>query len=172
MGAVEAVLDGAGRMLGGVNLKQTAAVRMLGLTKIPMLFFVGPRVLRVDDDGCEIVIPLRYRTKNHLGSMYFGALAAGADLAGGLNAAVLMWRQHKNVQLIFKDFRADFLKRADGDVHFLCREGRQVREAVEQADATGERVTIPLEILATVPSKYGDEPVAKFALGLSLKRKS
>lgn len=171
MSAVDAVLDGAEKFLGGVKLKETAFVRVLGLRHIPVLFFVGPRVLRVDDDGCEVVIPLGYRTKNHLGSMYFGVLAAGADLAGGINAALLIRQKHKGINLIFKDFKAEFLKRADGDVHFICREGRKIRETVEQAESTGERFTIPVEIVATVPSKYGDEPVARFTLGLSLKKK-
>lgn len=171
MSAVDAVLEGAGRVLGGVKLKETAVVRLLGLTQIPVLFFVGPRVVRLDDEGCEVVIPLGYRTKNHLGSMYFGVLAAGADLAGGLNAAFTIWGKHKKVQLIFKDFKAEFLKRADGDVHFTCRDGRRIIDAVADADRTGERYTLPIEIVATVPKKYGDDPVARFTLGLSLKRK-
>ncbi|MGA9520850.1 MAG: DUF4442 domain-containing protein [Myxococcaceae bacterium] len=152
-------------------LKETALVRALGLAKIPVLFFVGPRVLRVDEDGAEVKIPLGYRTKNHLGSMYFGVLAAGADLAGGINAAFTIGRKHKKVQLIFKDFHAEFLKRADGDVHFVCNDGRLINDTVAKADATGERYTIPVEIVATVPTKYGSEPVARFTLGLSLKRK-
>jgi hypothetical protein len=40
-----------------------------------------------------------------------------------------------------------------------------------QADASGERVTLPVAVTATVPDKYGDEPVARFTLGLSVKRK-
>jgi acyl-coenzyme A thioesterase PaaI-like protein len=152
-------------------LKETAFVRMLGITKIPILFFIGPQVLRVDDEGCELKVPLGYRTKNHVGSMYFGALAAGADLAGGLNATFYGREHHPKVQLLFKDFHADFLKRADGDVHFVCNDGRLIRETVAKADQTGERYTIPVEIVATVPSKYGSEPVAIFKLGLSLKRK-
>jgi hypothetical protein len=46
-----------------------------------------------------------------------------------------------------------------------------VRAAVEETDRTGERVTLPVEVVATVPKKYGDEPVARFTMGLSLKRK-
>lgn len=173
MSAVQTVIDGASRMLGvgDVRWKETAVVRLLGLTQIPLLFFVGPRVLRLDDEGCEVKIPLGYRTKNHLGSMYFGVLAAGADLAGGLNAAFTIRRRHPRVQLVFKDFKAEFLKRADGDVHFTCRDGRKINETVALADETGERYTIPVEIVATVPKKYGDEPVARFTLGLSLKRR-
>ena len=151
-------------------LKETALIRLLGL-RIPMILFVGPRVLELDDQGCAISIPLTYRSKNHLGSMYFGALHVGADLASGLNAARLIFQQHKTVSLVFKDCRTEFLKRADGDVVFRTRDGARVAEAVQQADASGERVTLPVEVVATVPRKYGDEPVARFTLGLSLKRK-
>lgn len=152
-------------------LKPTLVVRALGAAKIPLIFYVAPRVLELDENGCAIKIPLGYRTRNHLGSMYFGALCVGADLAGGVNAAWKSYTDHKRVQLVFKDFSAKFLKRPDGDVVFRCIQGREINEAVARADSTGERVTIPVKITATVPDKYGDEPVCDFTLGLSLKRK-
>ena len=152
-------------------LKETAAVRLLGL-KIPLLLFLGPRVERLDEKGCAVEIPFGWRSRNHVGSMYFGALCAGADLAGGLPAARLIWRQHRDVVVLFKDLKAEFLKRADGDVRFACEDGFAVTAAVRQAAASGERVTLPVEVVATVPSKYGDEPVARFTLGLSLKKRA
>ena len=151
-------------------LKETAFVRLFAL-QVPVLLFLGPRVLELDDAGCAVQIPLGWRARNHLGSMYFGALCAGADVAGGLVAATLIQRRHRKVKLIFADLKAEFLKRADGDVLFRCRQGAAIRAAVEQADVTGERVTVPVEVVATVPKKYGDEPVARFTMGLSLKRK-
>ena len=151
-------------------LKETAMVRMLGL-RIPMLLFVGPTVRSFDDAGCAVEIPLGLRTRNHLGSMYVGVLCAGADLAAGLNAAKLIFGKHRAVKLVFADLKAEFHKRADGDVVFRTTQGREIREAVERADATGERVTIPVNVVATVPEKYGEEPVATFTMGLSLKRK-
>lgn len=152
-------------------LKETALVRWLGL-KIPSLLFVGPRVLELSDAGCAIQIPLGWRTKNHVGSMYVGVLCAGADLASGLNAARLIFAKHRRVVLVFKDLHAEFLKRADGDVVFRTTMGAAIADAVRRADETGERQTIPVEVIATVPKKYGDEPVARFTMGLSLKRKS
>ncbi|HTN52733.1 MAG TPA: DUF4442 domain-containing protein [Anaeromyxobacter sp.] len=151
-------------------LKETALVRLLGL-RIPVLLFLGPRVLELDEEGCAVAIPLGWRSRNHLGSMYLGALVAGADLAAGLQAVRAMRDGHPDVRLVFADLRAEFLKRADGDVVFRSRDGRRVAEAVRRADATGERVTLPVEIVATVPRRYGEEPVARFTLGLSLKRK-
>jgi hypothetical protein len=150
-------------------LKETALVRLLGL-RIPMILFTGPRVMHLDAEGCDLLIPLGWRTRNQLiGAMYFGALCVGADLAGGLPAAKLILSRHPRMKLVFGELRAEFLKRADGDVVFKNRDGRRVAEAVEQAATTGERVTLPLEVLATVPEKYGEDPVARFTMTLSLK---
>jgi hypothetical protein len=150
-------------------IRETALVRLLGL-RIPMILFAGPRVLALDSEGCDLEIPLGWRTRNHLiGAMYFGALCVGADLAGGLPAAKLMLARYPKMKLVFGEMKAEFLKRADGDVLFRNRDGRRIALAVERAGATGERVTIPLEVVATVPRRYGDEPVARFTMGLSLK---
>jgi acyl-coenzyme A thioesterase PaaI-like protein len=151
-------------------LGETAYVRLFAL-KIPVLLFLGPRVLELDDEGCAVEIPLGWRSRNHLGSMYLGALCAGADVASGLVAARLVRERHRGVRIVFADLKADFLKRADGDVVFRCRDGRRIAEAVRSADESGERVTLPTEVVATVPRKYGEEPVARFTMGLSLKRK-
>lgn len=150
-------------------LKETMFLRTFGLFKIPLLFFISPVVEVMNDEKCIVRVPLNFRTKNHLNSMYFGVLAAGADIAGGLIAMKLIREKGNKVNLVFKDFHAEFLKRAEGDTLFTCEEGAGVRALVEKALATGERVEMPVHIVATVPSKSGSDPVAKFVLTLSLK---
>jgi hypothetical protein len=150
--------------------KETALVRLLGL-RIPMILFAGPRVLALDEQGCDVLIPLGWRTRNRLiGAMYFGVLCVGADLAGGLPAARIMLARHPGMKLVFADMKAEFLKRADGDVVFRNRDGPRIVEAVARAAESGERVTIPLEVVATVPARHGEEPVARFTMSLSLKQ--
>ncbi|HET7826523.1 MAG TPA: DUF4442 domain-containing protein, partial [Anaeromyxobacter sp.] len=152
-------------------VKETALLRLVGL-RIPVLLFLGPRVLELDDDRCAIEIPLGWRSKNHLiGSMYFGALCAGADLAGGFPAAMII-RKNPDLRLVFGEMRAEFLKRADGDVVFRSNSVRRVAEAAREAVRTGERAAAPVEVVATVPSRYGDEPVARFQMTISLKVKA
>jgi acyl-coenzyme A thioesterase PaaI-like protein len=154
------------------NIRHTARLRILGLLKIPVLFFVGPRVVEMTDQRCEVLIPLNRRTRNHLKSMYFGVLAAGADCAIGLLAWNLGDEYGKGrVGIIFKDFKADFLKRAEGDTAFICEEGDKIRAAIDQAISTGERQNIAIRAFATVPSESKSEPVAEFTLTLSLKYK-
>lgn len=151
--------------------KNTLALWGFGLAKIPLIAFVRPSIIHMDNQGCEIRIPLNYFTKNHLGSMYFGALAVGADLAGGLMAMEQIKRSKRKVQLVFKDYKANFLKRPEADVHFICLEGEKIHQQVAETVRTKKRITRPLKIIATCPKISGDEPVAEFELGLSLKAK-
>lgn len=124
------------------KVKHTVKLRTFGAFKIPVLFFLSPTVVEVNDYRCVVKIPLTRRSKNHLGSMYFAALAAGADCAGGLIAMNLVDEAAscgKKISLVFKDFKADFLKRAEGDVLFTCEDGQAIRQMVERVAASGER---------------------------------
>jgi acyl-coenzyme A thioesterase PaaI-like protein len=152
-------------------LKATLKVRALGFLKIPMLFFVSPTVVELTETRCVVRVPFVRRNRNHLGSLYFGALAVGADCAGGLIAWRLIEESGKPIQLIFKDFHAEFLKRAEGDLHVTCDQGREIAALVAKAAETGERQNLSVRMIATTPRQSGDEPVARFVLTLSLKRK-
>jgi acyl-coenzyme A thioesterase PaaI-like protein len=153
------------------KFRDTALVRIFGLLKVPMLFWLRPSVVELDDHKCVVKIPLNRRSKNHLGSMYFGVLAAGADCAGGLAAMKMIIESEKNISLAFKEFHAEFLKRAEGDTYFTCEQGEAIKSFVNKVIASDQRHHMPVQVIATCPDKNGDEPVAIFTLTLSLKRK-
>lgn len=151
--------------------KATAWLTGFGLFKIPLMFFVRPVALELTDTTAVIKIPLTRRSKNHLNAMYFGAIAIGADAVIGLLAMSIMKnKKTSRMSLVFKNFQADFLKRPEGDVHFVCEEGDKIRRQIETAIRTGERVTEVIHGYAIVP-KVSSEKVAEFSLGLSLKNK-
>ena len=54
--------------------------------------------------------------------------------------------------LIFKDFKADFLRRAEGDVHFRCNQGSDILSLVEKTTQSGNRENMIVYIDALVPS--------------------
>ena len=153
------------------ELKATWFIRSFGLSKVPLIFYCRPSVVELTEKITVIKIPFKRRNKNHLKSMYFGALSVGADVAGGVLAMHLIRKSGHNISLVFKDFRADFLKRPEGDTYFTCSDGVVVIDLIDEAVKTGERVNMPLKITATVPELSGDEPVAEFVLTLSLKDK-
>ena len=151
-------------------IKDTVSIRLWALAKIPLLAWVRPRILHLDDTQTVVKIPLNRRTKNHLNSMYFGTLACGADIAGALIAIRHIEKSKAKVSLVFKDFKAEFLKRPEADTVFTCGDGKIVEALVDEAIRTGERVNAVVHVVATCPSKFGSEPVAKFELTLSLKK--
>lgn len=151
------------------KIKATWFIRYFGLSKVPLIFYCRPSVIKLTEETTVIKIPFKRRNKNHLKSMYFGALAVGADIAGGVLAMDLIRKSGRNISLVFKDFKAEFLKRPEGDTHFTCNDGKAIESLITETIKTGERVNIPLKITATVPEISENEPVAEFVLTLSLK---
>jgi acyl-coenzyme A thioesterase PaaI-like protein len=152
-------------------MTETTRLRLWAFTKIPLLFFLRPSVVEANERRTVIRIALSRRSRNHLGSMYFGALCAGADLAGALTAMRCIEASGRRVSLIFKDVRAQFFKRAEGDVLFSCDDGEAVAGLLRRAIESGQREELPVRIVATVPDRLGSEPAAEFLLTLSLKRR-
>ena len=150
--------------------RETMWVRLWALRNVFLLRFVKPSIVALNDDRCEVVIPLNWRTRRRdIHAMYLGVLVMGADVAGGLIAFNLISRTKRPVSFLFKDVQGTFLKRAEDHVHFVCEDGSLIRDLVGRAMTSGERHEETVHITATVPTKLGDEPVAKFALTLSVK---
>lgn len=153
------------------KIRQTASLRLWSFIKVPMLYYVHPTVEALDDTHTIVSIPLRRRTQNHLNSMYMGVLVCGADLASGLIAFHLMKKQKKKFSIVFKDLKAEFLKRPEARTYFHCQDGKKIQELLNTTQKTGERAHAPIDVIATCPEKTGDTPIARFTLTLSVKMK-
>ena len=150
----------------------TLAVRLWALRNVFLLWFVKPSILEVNERRCVVRIPLNWRTRrNDIQAMYLGVLCMGADVASGLIAFDQMQKRKLKISFLFKDMKAEFLKRAEGDVHFTNEDGPAIQELIARALAGGERENATVRVIATVPKKLGDEPVAKFEMTLSIKPK-
>jgi acyl-coenzyme A thioesterase PaaI-like protein len=152
-------------------MTETLRLRLWTLAKIPLLFFLRPSVVEATAERTVVRIPLTRRSRNHLGSMYFGALCAGADLAGALTAMRRIEASGRKISLVFKDVKAEFFKRVESDALFTCGDGAAVAALVLKAIESGEREELPVRIVATAPDALGDEPAAAFLLTLSIKRR-
>jgi acyl-coenzyme A thioesterase PaaI-like protein len=132
---------------------------------VPMIKYAQMDVVTIDDNHISVKIPFIRENKNHLHSMYFGALSIGADAAGGLLAFYHAKKLASDVSIVFKDFKAEFLKRAEADVFFNCDQGSAISDLIAQAIASGQRQNLPVDITATA----NDDIVARFVLTLSVK---
>ncbi len=140
-----------------------------GCFKVPLIGYLHPRLITLTDQEIVIKLPLTRRSKNHLHSMYFGALAVGADLAGGLHGFYHARQARLKVSLAFKSFQAQFLKRPESDVYFVCAMGEDVKDMIAESKKTGQRINKPLLVTAYTNYPQQSEEVASFVLELSLK---
>jgi len=140
--------------------------------KIRLIGYCKPRLQELNDNKTVIRIKLRSRTKNHLGSMYFGALAIGADLAGAYHAFYIARENDYKASIVFKDFKASFISRPEAHVYFESIGGNSIKKMLESSQQSKERVTEQVEINAYT-DYYGvaKTQVAEFKLGLSVKCK-
>lgn len=141
---------------------------LLGAVKIPLINFCRPRLIEMNDTTVKVKIKLRRRTKNHLKSMYFGALAVGADVAAGIHAFYFAEKSGKKVSFAFKGVKAEFLKRAESDITFVSTEGELVQKAFDSSADSGERVNQPINVIAYNTQQ---EEVATFEMIVSVKVK-
>lgn len=152
------------------GMKHTTFVRLFGFTKVPLIWFIRPKVITLDEKTTKISIPFVRKNKNHLGSMYFGVLCAAADVAGGLAAMKHITDSGEKIALSFASFQADFHKRAIGETFLINEQGEEIKKFVEEVIESGERQNMDVKVYAYT-DQMGDEPVASFTLKLSLKKR-
>lgn len=151
------------------NLKKYGMMlRLMGIFKIPMIGYVRPRLVEINDTDVVVKIRLRRRTKNHLKSMYFGVLAVGADVTAGLHAFYFCDELNVRPSFAFKAMKSEFIKRAETDVLFTCNEGAAVREQVLKAIQTNERQNHWVKVTA---KDLNGDVVALFEMEISVKIK-
>jgi acyl-coenzyme A thioesterase PaaI-like protein len=141
---------------------------LLGLFKIPLIGFVRPRLIELSDEKVAVKIKFRRRTKNHLSSMYFGALAVGADVAGGIHAFYFSEKMNKKVSFAFKSMHAEYLKRAETDVIFECNEGAKIKSIMAESSEKQIRINQRVRVQA---KNLSNEIVATFDMEISVKVK-
>ena len=140
-----------------------------GRVRVPLIGILKPRLISLTDQRIVVKIPLRRLSKNHLNSMYFGALAIGADVAGGLHGFYHARLLGAKVSLAFRSCQAHFKKRPESDVYFVCNEGDLVRSMIIRSQTSGERINQNVAVTAFTHYPDNAELVAEFTLELSVK---
>lgn len=150
-----------------VTIKQMSwLLFLLSRIKIPVMGYLRPKLLVMNDEMATVRIKLRRRSKNHLNSMYFGALAVGADVAGGIHAFYFAKKYDKKVSFAFKSMHVSFIKRAETDVIFVCEEGAKIEEIILESLNTQTRINHSVKVRAL---NLQDEEVAIFTMEISVK---
>ena len=134
-----------------------------------------PRVIELTAERSIVRVALGYVTRNHLGSMYFGALAMGAELSIGVKVFEKIQIHKAPVNFIFKDFECHFHRRAQTDIDFCFLNIAGVEALIAEAIQTGQRVEGKFTGFAVEKGKdpgqvTPEEKVMSYGITLSVKK--
>lgn len=140
-----------------------------GKFQVPLIGHLKPKLISIDEQKVVIKLPLKRRSKNHLNSMYFGALAVGADLAGALHSFYFTKQNNIQASIVFKSFQANFLRRPENDVYFVCESGNKIKSMLAESKQHGQRINELIHVKAFTNYPINPEEIANFNLELSIK---
>jgi len=152
------------------NLFETLRVRAFTLLKVPLIAWLRPVVEELTPERCVLRLPLSRRSRNHVGSMYVGALCTGAETCMAILLFQRIFAGKLPLVMVARTLDARFLRRAMGDVWFTCEGGAAIEDLAQKAMETGERHEAEVTVVAHVPTD-GPDPVARFRTVVSAKRK-
>ncbi len=123
-------------------LKHPVKSRMFLLSRLPNAFFAGVRIKEIDEEHCKVTVPYKWFTKNPFRSTYFACLSMAAEMSTGALSMMHSYKRSLPVSMLVVKVESEYFKKATGKTEFVCSDGLLIKEAVEQAIATGEAKTV------------------------------
>jgi Domain of unknown function (DUF4442) len=150
-------------------IKHHLKFRMFLLYKLPAAFFSGVKITEVDENKCSVSIPFKWLTQNPFRSAYFASLSMAAEMSTGVLAMMHIYKRKPAISMLVTKMEANYFKKAIGKTFFLCEDGKQIRDIIEETVRTGEAKTIVVKSVGT--NKQG-EAIADFYFTWSFKSKT
>lgn len=148
---------------------RTKALFQLGISAMPMMRYVRPKLVELTPDRATVRIDVSRRSKNGYNSLFLGALAAGGDCVAGLFPMKFMFENGHRTIPIVKSTSSEYYRRVTNYAHFTCTQGIELYEICNAVVASGERREFTVEVAVTAPSEFGDEVVARITQVMSVR---
>lgn len=138
------------------------------LSKLPLAYVAGLRIISIQDDQATVRIGYNYWTKNPFQSMYFAAQAMAAELSTGVLVMDQVNQQPAKLSMLVLNMQASFTKKAKGIIHFTCKDGHLLANTIQQAMQTNEGQTITIK---SIGKDSANDIVSEFLFTWTIKRK-
>jgi hypothetical protein len=143
-------------------------LKLFLLKKLPLALIAGVNLESANPLEAIASIRLKWINQNPSRSIYFAALSMAAELSTGVLAMMHLYGKNLAISMLVVANTAEFYKKATGKITFICKEGKELKETIENSLKTLEPQSI------TVSSIGIDEKgnaVAKFTFTWSFKVK-
>lgn len=149
-------------------IKHPVRFRMFLFWKLPSAFFSGVRVRYIDEERCKVSVPFKWLTQNPFRSTYFASLSMAAEMSTGVLGMAHLHKRTPRVSMLVVKVESEYFKKATGRTTFICEDGQVIRQAIENAVATGQPTTVRA---ASTGFNERNEKVAMFYVTWSFKAK-
>lgn len=114
------------------------------LFKIPSAFFSGVRVTEIKDSSVLVQVKHKWRNQNPFNSMYWAVQGMASELTTGILVMKHIAESKRKISMLVTHQEADFFKKATGKITFSCKDGIEIKNAVQKTIETGEGQTVKL----------------------------
>ena len=150
-------------------MKHPVKFRLFLLFKLPAAFFSGVRIKEIDETRCVVTIPYKWFSQNPFRSTYFACLAMAAEMSTGSLAMMHISKRNPPVSMLVVKLEAVYFKKATGLTIFTCNKGKELKDTIDRAIATGEGQSF--SALSEGVNDMG-EKIADFYITWSFKKKN
>ena len=131
------------------------------LLKLPMVFLAGISLKELTHEYSLVQMRYKYLNKNPFGSIYFACLSMAGELASGMLAASITYKNESKISMLVVGVNINFTKKAVGIITFECNQGKEILATIQKSIDTGEGQAI--EALTIARDEKGDV-VAEFLI--------
>ena len=148
--------------------KSPVKMKLFMMKQLPMAFFAGLKVIKMDNRGASVSVPFKFLNKNPFRSVYFAVLSMAAELSSGIIALAALHDFDVPVSMLVLKMKAEFLKKAKSKIVFTCDDAEKIRDTIARSIETGEGQKI--EVRSSGYDTSGDI-VAEFVFEWTFKPK-
>jgi hypothetical protein len=139
------------------------------LFKLPSAWLCGIRVKTIDSASCVVGVKHRWINQNPFKSIFWAVQGMAAELTTGALVTGYIRNSGKKISMLVANNNATFIKKATGQITFVCADGYLVEDVIKKAIETGEGQTVWMKSIGT--NKDGFE-VSTFNFEWTVKVKS
>jgi len=148
------------------QLSNPFSFKLFAATKLPSAWFAGLRIKSLDEEEASISVQYSWFNTNPFKSIYMAILTMAAEVSTGILCLGAIFRRSPAISMLVVKSEAQYFKKATGTIVFKCTSGQAISNAVDEAIATGQGVTVACT--STGKNAQG-EVVAEFIFTWSLK---
>ena len=116
--------------------------RQFLLAKLPSAYFAGLRITAFNDRSATVSVKQKWFNQNPFRSIYFAILTMAGEMCTGVLCLGNTYKRKPAVSMLVVEQHGKFHKKATSTILFTCTDGNKIMQAVENAVATGNAVTV------------------------------